>query len=111
MEIRVRDERGVKVAEVEGRIDTATSRVFEQRCAEVIDGGARKMALDLAAVAYISSAGLSSVLAVVKRMGAAGGAIVVCGLTGVVKEVFAISGFDTIMPVVPDLARALEGLG
>jgi anti-anti-sigma factor len=99
MDLKTREEHGTTVIVVDGRVDTVTAPGFEAYCITAIDAGARRLVLDCARLAYISSAGLSSVLAVAKHGLHAGGTLVVCGLAGMVKEIFAISGFDTIVAV------------
>jgi anti-anti-sigma factor len=98
MRIATREEGALTVVEVAGRLDAATAPEFEQRCAASIDGGCHRIILDFAALEYISSAGLRSILTTAKRLKNLGGGIAVYGLAGVVKEVFAISGFDALMP-------------
>ncbi len=107
MEMSTRVERGHTVIGVEGRIDTTTAPRFEAYCVAAIDAGANRLVLDFSRVVYISSAGLSSVLAVTKHAARTGGALAIVGLSGMVKEIFAISGFDAIVPVSPDLETAL----
>jgi stage II sporulation protein AA (anti-sigma F factor antagonist) len=107
MEMSTREERGYTVIATTGRVDTVTAPRFEAYCVAAIDAGARKLVLDFSQVVYISSAGLSSVLAVAKRAGHVGGTFAISGLSGMVREIFAISGFDTIVPVKADLEEAL----
>jgi len=99
MDLSTREERGTTVVTVEGRIDTVTTPKFEAYCLAAIEAGARRIALDFSGLLYISSAGLSSVLAVAKRAQQVRGSLVIAGLTGMVKEIFSITGFDSIIPV------------
>ena len=110
MEMSLREERGSTVIATDGRVDTLTAPKFEAYCVAAIDGGARRVVLDFSRVAYISSAGLSSVLAVAKHAGRAGGTFAVSGLSGMVKEIFAISGFDAIVPVKSDVEEAIASV-
>jgi anti-anti-sigma factor len=107
MELSTRQERGSTVIAVDGRVDTVTAPRFEAYCTAAIDAGARRLILDCTRLAYISSAGLSSVLAVAKHAVRAGDALVISGLSGMVKEIFAISGFDTIVTVRTDVDEAI----
>ena len=107
MELSTRAERGHTVIEVDGRIDTTTTPRFEAYCLAAIDGGASRLVLDFSKVVYISSAGLSSVLAVAKRAGRTGDVFAIVGLSGMVKEIFAISGFDSIVPIKQDVEAAI----
>ncbi len=110
MELSTRTERGYTVIAVDGRVDTVTAPKFEAYCIAAIDGGARRLVLDLARMIYISSAGLSSVLAVAKHAAHSGGTFAISGLSGMVKEIFSISGFDTIVPVKSDVDEAIASV-
>ena len=110
MDIKREDIGDVTVGVVAGRLDAAGAPSLEVFCREWIQAGTRKLVLDLSALDYISSAGLRAILATAKRLQAAGGTLAVCGLTGVVREVFTISGFDALLPVAEDRAKAVERL-
>lgn len=97
----------IAVVAVSGRLDAMTTADFERESLAWIDGGDRKILLDFAGLEYISSAGLRGILALAKRAKAVDGSVAVCAMTGMVAEVFAISGFDAFIPVV---ATADEGL-
>ena len=83
-----------------------------QACTDIllgrIDAGEATLLLDLAQLDYISSAGLRSLLIAAKRAQSAEGRLAVCALTTNVREVFRISGFDTIIDVHPDRDAALR---
>lgn len=99
----------VRVA-VSGRLDAMTTADFEKESLAWIDGGDRKILLDFAELEYISSAGLRGILALAKRAKAAGGSVAVCAMTGMVAEVFAISGFDAFIPVAATEDEGFEAL-
>lgn len=107
MEVTAREESGCTVARVAGRLDAATAPVFEKTCEEWIGKGTRRLVLDLSALDYVSSAGLRAVLSTMKKLKSAGGGMAVTGLSGVVKEVFTISGFDALLPVGESVAEAI----
>jgi anti-anti-sigma factor len=58
-----------------------------------------RLVLDLAGVDYISSAGLRSLLVVAKKVQAANGCLVLCGLTPMVLNVMSISGFQQLLKI------------
>ena len=58
---------------------------------------------------YISSAGLRVLLAAAKQLKTTNGELRLCNLNEVVQEVFAISGFDMILPISESESEALEG--
>lgn len=108
MEIIARETQGFTVVSVSGRIDASTAQKLEENCVKLIDEGGRKFILDLSALEYVSSAGLRSVLAVAKKLKAAGGSLALCGLSGLVLEVFSISGFDSFLPMYETIEDAIK---
>jgi anti-sigma B factor antagonist len=108
MEIDITETGGVKVLAISGKLDTNTAPDAEAQVRELIEAGDHKLLVDFASVTYVSSAGLRFLLATAKRLKAAEGVLKVCGLTPTVQEVFDISGFTTILSVLPDQSAALE---
>lgn len=95
------------VLAVSGRMDTLTAPEFEAEVARRMSEGDTRLVLDLAQLAYISSAGLRSILAAAKQLKAKGGDLAFCGLSGLVAEVFAVSGFAKLLPVFATREEAL----
>lgn len=93
--------------EVTGRMDAVTAPDFQRQVEERLEAGERSFLIDLAPLEYISSAGLRSLLFLAKRLKPMAGSVVLCGLGGVVKEVFTISGFTTIFAICADRAEAM----
>ena len=109
MEISIKEERDWTIIGVAGRLDTVTAANFEKECLGCLDQGKTSVALDFSALEYVSSAGLRSVLIVGKKAKASGGSLAICGLTGLVEEVFTMSGFDSFFPVYASVSSLLEG--
>ncbi|PWC28068.1 STAS domain-containing protein [Teichococcus aestuarii] len=102
--VEVRAE-GATVAVLEGRLDTVTAPLVEARLLALLEEGA--VVADLAAVRYVSSAGLRVLLRAAKQGMGSGRGFSICGLQSPVREVFEISGFDRIIPAYPTRAEAL----
>jgi anti-sigma B factor antagonist len=107
MDIRFSEEDDWTIVTVEGRMDTVSAPEFESKIQERIAEGVKRLVVDLSGLEYISSAGLRSILVAGKGASAAGGQLCCCGLKGVVKKVFDISGFTTLFPVYDSLEDAL----
>ncbi len=101
-------EKDCLIVSVEGRMDAISTPEFEQTLGGWIDEGDIRFIVDLAGLDYISSAGLRGILTSVKRLKAAGGQMVLTSLHGTVKEVFEISGFNTIIPIFESVKDALQ---
>ncbi|AFM26538.1 STAS domain-containing protein [Desulfomonile tiedjei] len=108
MNIQFANEGDWIVVGLEGRMDAVTAPEFEKRMLEHIRQGSAKLILDFSKLEYISSAGLRSVLVTGRSSKARGGDMACCGLQGVVKQVFEISGFQKIVPIFDCLNDALK---
>src|SRR5215467_6380840 len=92
-----------------GRIDHSTADDFRSALAPHLTGGDR-LVLDLSGVEYISSVGLRVLILASKQVKKQGGALAVCGLQPVVREIFEISRFNLVLDVFPVLREALARL-
>jgi anti-anti-sigma factor len=88
-----------------GRVDSTTSPALEE--ALTAAASERRLIVDLSGVEYMSSAGLRVLLVTAKRMRAASAALVLCGLTDPVKQVFELAGFLPLFAVEPSRERAV----
>jgi anti-anti-sigma factor len=102
-------ERGVLLA-LAGRMDTVAAPQFEDACVPWLRSGEKTIVVDLSQLEYISSMGLGYLLSVHKKLQGSGGGLVVCGLTGMVKEVFRLSGFNKLFPAYDTADAAFEKL-
>jgi len=96
-----------------GRIDHATAEVFKTALAPSLAGcaaGRDCVVIDLASVEYISSVGLRVLMLASKQAKTQGGALGVCALQPVVREIFEISRFHLVLQVFPTLRDALAKL-
>ncbi len=109
MKLTVGDAGGVKIVRIEGELGTQTSPDAEAQLTQLVDAGARKVVVNLERLDYISSAGLSVLLTTAKQLRVSGGELRVCSLSDLVKDVFEMSGFDSILSVSKNEAEALKG--
>ena len=110
LDIHDTDSAGVRVLQLKGRLDTNTSTQFDRHCSERV-GLEDRVAIDLAGVDYVSSAGLRVFLMLAKKLQKGGGKLVLCGLAPAVREVFDIAGFSRILDLADDREAALARLG
>ena len=95
--IASKNQEGTKLTvALEGRIDTLTAPQLETELAPLLDG-VTELVIDIAQVAYISSAGLRVMLSTHKKMLAAGGSLTISNAVPAVREVFDITGFSDIL--------------
>lgn len=86
------------IMQVSGRIDAVTAPDFEKACLEAIRSGERIVVLDFGEAQYISSAGLRSLLVIGKSLQEGGGGLRLANVTGVVSQVFELSGIYSLFP-------------
>ncbi len=108
MTISVKTTNDVNILLCVGALDTQTSPDAQDQLTQLVEGGAQKVLVNFDKLEYISSAGLQVLLTTAKQLKADDGELRVCGLNEVVKEVFDISGFVTILKVCGSESEALE---
>lgn len=94
----------------EGRLDSNTSKEFEQQLMAKIDAGNLRVVLDFSQLEYISSAGLRVLMMVAKRLKNEGGGFALCRLKSAIRVVFEVSGFLPILTVVSDVDAAVAAV-
>ena len=110
MEMTRQDRGSVAVLALKGRLDTVTAPDFDRQWETAVGAEDLKVVLDMAALEYVSSAGLRSLLMAGKKMKRAGGKLAVAALKGMVAEVFTISGFDKLLPLYDETETAVADL-
>jgi anti-sigma B factor antagonist len=108
MEILEKEEKGVSIFKLTGRLDSKTSPEFEKKIFDAIDKGSKQMIVDFGDLDYISSAGLRVILKATKDLKRSEGNFILCSMKDYVKEVFEISGFDTFLPIVSSMDEAFQ---
>ena len=99
MNIVTTSEQNVLTVKPVGRLDAVTFGELDAAFGRLIQDGNHRILLDLGGVTYISSAGLRSVISAAKKLQAAKGKLHLTGVTGMVEEVFKLSGFYDLLPV------------
>jgi anti-anti-sigma factor len=94
---------------VSGRMDAENAVQFEEKCKECIDEGHTSVVADLSGLAYVSSMGLRSFLSEAKTLQSKGGALRLCCLKGLVKQVFEITGLMQAFSVYESVESAVLG--
>jgi len=103
----------VSLLQIRGRLDQATAgRLADSLAALVTDSAARggAIVLDFSGVDYISSMGLRSLMLARKQADAGSVDVVITSLSEPVREVFAISRFDTLFRLFDEPLAALAAL-
>lgn len=98
---------GAMVALLTGRLDAMQIPQLEQWFNQQLDGDQAPLVLDLSALSYISSSGLRVLLSMARQMKQRQCRFVICGLFGMVREVFMVSGFMETLNICHTVDEAL----
>lgn len=94
MNITEREQNGVHIFVLDGRIDTEGSVDMDMTLQAAVAGGKHKMVLEMSNVTYISSAGLRTLADVLTRNKEAGGDLKLAAVNPKIMRVLQIIGFD-----------------
>ena len=105
----VKERRGIEtIVSFRGSLFTETAGEAQAYLDEVLAAGARRLLLDFEQLDFMSSAGLRILLGTAKALAGAGGELRICSLDRTVREVFKISGFDSLLSVYEDRSAAMR---
>jgi anti-anti-sigma factor len=110
MEITQKEENGIVSIDIKGRLDADSSHDAEKVVKEALAGQTTRVLFNLGALEYLSSAGLRVLLSAAKEMRRREGKIVLCSLNEFVKEIFEVSGFQSLIPIVDSVESGIEVL-
>ena len=108
MEITQKEENGIIYISIEGRLDADSSPEAEKVVKEALEGQTNRVLFNLSALEYLSSAGLRVLLSAAKEMRRRDGKIVLCSLNEFVKEIFEVSGFQSLIPITDSVESGIE---
>ena len=100
----------VHVVHAAGRLDSVTAEAFDARMQPAIVTPGIQVVLDLAKINYVSSAGLRSLLVLLKQVKALGGALILAAVHPRVQDILEIAGFTSAFAIAPTQADALARL-
>ncbi len=110
MDVTTERQDGVLFARVDGRIDGSNAVEFEKAIKTAIEESDRAVIMDFEKLTYINSAGLRAILLTDKTLGNRNAKFALCSLSGRIREVFEMSGFDRIIAMYPSRVEALASL-
>jgi anti-sigma B factor antagonist len=110
MEITQKEENGVVSISIKGRLDADSAPEAEKVVKEALAGSCNRVLFNLAALEYLSSAGLRVLLSATKEMRRRDGKIVLCSLNEFVREIFEVSGFQSLIPIAESVEAGLKVL-
>jgi len=98
------DESGdVRIVRVsEARLTYPTLSAFFNEVKALVEGGARKLVIDLATVTYIDSAAIGCLMDIHRLLQEKSGAVKLCSLQPRVETMIKMTGVNKIVDLVPD---------
>ena len=110
MEISQKEENGIVSIAIKGRLDADSSLEAEKVVKDALGGETNRLLFNLGELEYLSSAGLRVLLSAAKEMRRRDGKIVLCALNEFVKEIFEVSGFQSLIPITESVESGIEAL-
>ncbi len=102
---RLADDLGVIV--LGGEVDIYTAPRFKESMVELLDGGVRRLVVDLSDVTFIDSTALGVLIGGVRRAHSAGGPMAIVVVTRPVERVLSVTGLDRVLsPCTPRVLRS-----
>jgi anti-anti-sigma factor len=99
MELNHLQEGEITIITIKGRLDAATAPVADNAIKKIMEEDYPRILFNLNDLEYLSSGGLRVILGVAKQLNRKGGKLVLCSHNQFVKEVFEVSGFDSLIPI------------
>ena len=93
----------------EARLDATAAVAFRQRIAELTDGGARTLVLDMSAVEVVDPSGLGALISV-RNATRANAALALCGLRPSAAAAFRLTRLDKLFRIFADPQEARAAL-
>jgi anti-anti-sigma factor len=84
---------------IKGRLDAATAPVADSAIKKLMEDDCIRVLFNLNDLEYLSSGGLRVILGVAKELKRKEGKLILCSLNPFVKEIFVVSGFESLIPI------------
>lgn len=108
MEIHNREEKGVLIIKIDGRLDAANAPVADEEITKALEGDQSRLLFDLSALEYLSSGGLRVILSAAKEIRRREGKVALAALKEYVYEIFEVSGFTAMIPIKDSIEEGLK---
>lgn len=103
-------DKSVLLLGLEGELTTESSPDLEERLSSLLQEGKTSIVIGCKDLSLVTSAGLRVFLAFAKRVKREQGSMALCEMPDNVYEVFEMSGFNTILNILPDIDQAVAAV-
>jgi len=110
MELELDTTGAFPIARLSGEVRSEDGARFIEELHPLVSQAGSKLAIDLSGVAWLDSAGLSSLINIVTRARLSGGRAILSGPTPFVAGVLDVTNLDRWFEIVPDLEEAARRL-
>ena len=97
-----------KIAIEAERLDVANMVEMKSGILEIIDDNNHNVVVDLSAVTFLDSSGLSVLIGVFKHLNKLGGSLKLCGLTEQPNELMQITQLNNVFTIVDNCEQAVQ---
>lgn len=109
MNMHIEQEKGVQLCAVSGDVDMYAAPELFVACEKLLSRGpAPQLVLDLSGAPYMDSSGIGVLFQLCTLVRSKGGAFCLCGVSGMVEQLFRLSRMSAILPAAPDRAAAIQ---
>lgn len=108
MDIHIRKTDAATILDLNGPFVMADAPQFKARVQEALDGGAKRLAVNLGAVTYLDSSGIGAIVGAFSKVKNAGGQCKFYAPTDQVMKVLKMVRLDTILDLRPNEVAALS---
>ena len=105
----VREDENIVIT-IKGRLDAASSPEAANAINRIMQEDCSRVLFNFSELDYLSSGGLRVILGVAKDLKRKGGKLVLCSLNPFVKEIFVVSGFESLIPIEDSVESGLRQL-
>lgn len=93
-----------------GHLDVSAISILDQASEQLVATDAKAVVLDLANLEFVGSAGLRSILQILKSVQSREGQLRIACPKSPARKILDVSGFASLVPVHDDRAGAIQGL-
>jgi stage II sporulation protein AA (anti-sigma F factor antagonist) len=110
MEFHSREEGGVTVVSVSGRLDSVTTPEYEEKIRKLAGQGVTRFVVDATDLQYISSAGLRGLMVTANLAKEKDGKVCLANVTGNVRSVLEMCRLDALFPMEDSVEAAIAAI-
>jgi anti-sigma B factor antagonist len=108
MEITTREENGIAVLNLSGRLDLSSGSMLKEEIKKSLDKNVTSIHLNLSQVEFINSSGLGSLVSIMKEIRLLKGRFTLSDLASYVREIFEITQLSHIFEIFASEDEALS---